>query len=89
MEQERCRFDGPTRIGKSLDLRGDFYSAAFLNWFKIEYITGKPKPNPLEKTQANPKRNPDPSSKATGLPQTPEADGPPEEAGQPEASQAI
>ena len=42
MEQERCRFDGPTRIGKSLDLREDFYSASYLNWFKLEYITGKP-----------------------------------------------
>ena len=42
MEKDRDRFDGPTRIGKSLDLREDFYSASYLNWFKLEYITGKP-----------------------------------------------
>jgi len=45
-EQSRDRFDGPRRIGRGLDLREDFYSVAFLNWMKIEYITGKPDPSP-------------------------------------------
>lgn len=49
MEQHRDRFTGPTRIGTGLNLREDFYSAAFLNWFKIEYITGKPDPNETQK----------------------------------------
>ena len=44
-EKVRDRFDGPLRIGKTLSLREDFYSAAYLHWFKIEYITGKPEEN--------------------------------------------
>jgi len=53
MEQDRDRFDGPARIGKSLDLREDFYSSSYLNCFKLEYITGKPNPNQKEEPDSN------------------------------------
>ena len=41
---KRGRDEGPIHIGKSLELREDFYSVAWLHWLSINTLTGRQPP---------------------------------------------
>lgn len=47
----RDRFKGPLRIGETITLREDFYSATWLHFFHVEVLAGAPTP---KKPEENP-----------------------------------